>query len=159
MNIADIEALTDPTVDLLEGIAGLIVAAGLGVYRPVGADEPYAETEVGITLNDMPPEPDWIICLSDYQVAADPYPTSFGTIGVQIRTRAAGPDPRNEKRLRGALFQLLHGTTDRWFGSCHLVQLLYKTTVPLNEDDSNRWEYSTNYYADVDFPPTPNRPD
>ena len=139
--------------DLLTGVAQLIAAANLGVWRSTGV---YATTEVGITFDTIPQAPDGVITLTDYVVSDDPT-LSDSVIGVQVRTRAAGQDPRPVKDLDGAIFNVLHGLEGVTLsGGVHLVSMTRRSGASLGQDANNRWMRSSNYYATV-WRPSANR--
>ncbi|MFD7072314.1 minor capsid protein [Streptomyces sp. NPDC059913] len=128
------------TVDLLDGLARLLAAAGLGVYRPDGA---YVAGETAITIASLPPAPERVICLSAYPVTDSPVLTDT-TTGVQVRTRA-GPDPREVDALDDQVHELLHGSGPHRFGAVP-VQLVFRVSAaPIGTDASGRWERSANY--------------
>ena len=139
--------------NLLTGIAYLLAGAGLGTWRYTGA---YAATETAIVLDVLPADPDNVITLTDYAVSDDPT-LSDSVIGVQVRTRCAGPDPRPVKDLDGAIFNALHGLESVTLtGGVHVVSMVRRSGVSLGQDTSNRWMKSSNYYATV-WRPSANR--
>lgn len=139
--------------NLLTGIAQRIAAAGLGVWRDTGA---YAATETGIVLDTLPANPDNVITLTDYAVSDDPT-LSDSVIGIQVRTRCAGLDPRPVKDLDGAIFDALHGLESVTLtGGVHVVSLYRRSGVSLGQDTSSRWMRSSNFYATV-WRPSANR--
>jgi hypothetical protein len=130
------------TVDLLDGLARLLDAAGLGTYRPDGT---YGPGETAITIAAAPPAPDRAIVLAAYPVTDSPQLTDT-TTGVQVRTRA-GADPREVDALDDAVFDVLHGGGPYLFGAVR-VQLLYRVSAaPIGADAAGRMERSANYYA------------
>ena len=137
--------------NLLTGVAQLLAAAGVGVWRDTGA---YAATETGIVLDVIPQDPDQIITLSDYDISDDPT-LSDSVIAVQVRTRWGGQDPRPVKDLDGAIFDALHGLESVTLtGGVHVVSLVRRSGVSLGQDTNNRWMRSANYYATVWRPST-----
>jgi hypothetical protein len=138
---------------LLTGIAQLLAAANLGVWRDTGI---YTATETGIVFDVVPQSPDNIITLTDYAVSDDPT-LSDSVIGVQVRTRCAGQDPRPVKDLDGAIFNALHGLESVTLaGGVHVVSMVRRSGVSLGIDANNRWMRSSNYYATV-WRPSANR--
>ncbi|WKX70049.1 minor capsid protein [Streptomyces sp. XD-27] len=130
------------TVDLLDGLARLLDAHGVGIYRPDGV---YAAGETAITIAATPPAPDRVICLSAYPVTDSPALTDT-TTGIQVRTRA-GTDPREVDLLDDAVFDVLHATGPHLFGTVR-VQLIYRVSAaPIGADSVGRMERSANYYA------------
>lgn len=137
---------------LLTGIAQMLAGAGVGVWRSTGA---YTATETGIVFDVIPQAPDQAITLTDYPVSDDPT-LSDSVIGVQVRTRWGGQDPRPVKDLDGAVFDALHGLESVTLGGVHVVSMVRRSGVSLGQDTSNRWMRSSNYYATV-WRPSPNR--
>ncbi|MFE7116667.1 minor capsid protein [Streptomyces sp. NPDC057654] len=130
------------TVDLLDGLARLLDAAGVGTYRPNGL---YAEGETAITIAATPPAPDRVICLSAYPVEDSAVLTDC-TTGIQVRTRA-GPDPREVDRLDDSVFDVLHGSGPHTWGAAR-VQLIYRSSAaPIGADSAGRAERTSNYYC------------
>ena len=126
--------------DLLTGLAELLVGAGIGAWNPTGA---YAATDTGIVFNVIPQSPDTIITLSD------------SVVGVQVRTRCGGQDPRPVMDLDGSIFSALHGLQGVTLSTgVHLVSLVRRSGVPLGQDANNRWMRSANFYATVWRPST-----
>ncbi len=139
--------------NLLTGVAQLLVGAGLGVWRDTGV---YAASETGITLDTIPQSPDQVITLSDYAVSDDPT-LSDSVVGIQVRTRGAGQDPRPVKDLDGAIFNVLHGLGGVTLaGGVHVVSMVRRSGASLGQDANNRWMRSSNYYATV-WRPSANR--
>ncbi len=137
--------------DLLTGLAELLVGAGIGAWNPTGA---YAATDTGIVFNVIPQSPDTIITLSDYAVSDDPT-LSDSVVGVQVRTRCGGQDPRPVMDLDGSIFSALHGLQGVTLSTgVHLVSLVRRSGVPLGQDANNRWMRSANFYATVWRPST-----
>lgn len=137
--------------NLLTGIAQLIVGAGLGVWRDTGA---YAAGDTAIVLDTVPATPDRVITLTDYVVSDDPS-LSDSIIGVQVRTRWGGADPRPVKELDGAIFALLHGMPARTLtGGVKVVSCFRNSGVSMGQDSNNRWGRSSSYYTRVHRPST-----
>jgi hypothetical protein len=129
------------TVDLLDGLARLLHAAGAGCYRPAGV---YHPGETAIAIAASPPTPDRVIVLTAYPVAESPALTDT-TTGVQVRTRA-GADPREVEQLDDDVFAVLHASGPHTFGTVR-VSLLYRTSAaPIGADDLGRMERSSNYH-------------
>jgi len=139
--------------DLLTGVAQLLSAANLGTWRDTGI---YTAAETGIVFDVIPVAPDNIITLTDYPVSDDPT-LSDSVIGVQVRTRCAGQDPRPVKDLDGSIFNVLHGLESVTLtGGVHIVSMVRRSGASLGEDQNNRWMRSSNYYATV-WRPSANR--
>ena len=139
--------------DLLTGVAQLLAAANLGTWRDSGI---YTAAETGIVFDVIPVSPDNIVTLTDYAVSDDPT-LSDSVIGVQVRTRLGGQDPRPVKDLDGAIFNVLHGLESVTLtGGVHIVSMVRRSGASLGQDANNRWMRSSNYYATV-WRPSGNR--
>ncbi|GAA3455876.1 hypothetical protein GCM10018962_77100 [Dactylosporangium matsuzakiense] len=135
------------TTKLLTGVAELLAAAGVGAWRPDGS--PYAAGETAIVLGGMPPDPARVVLLGAYPVVDDvAQPES--TIGVQLRTRA-GADPRDVQDLDDAAFDALQGLSQQLVGGVWVVQMYRRSSAALGQarDVTDRWERTSNYYAEV----------
>ncbi|WP_406412061.1 minor capsid protein [Streptomyces halstedii] len=130
------------TTDLLDGLARLLDAAGIGTYRPTGA---YTKGETAITIGTMPPVPDRVICLDAYAVEESAALTDT-TTGVQVWTRA-GPDPRDAIALDDDVFGLLQGSGPYLWGVAR-VQLIYRQSAAgLGTDVNGCWQRTSNFYC------------
>ena len=135
--------------DLLTGIAQLLATAGLGTWRDTGI---YTTAETGIVFDTVPQSPDRVITLTDYVVSDDPA-LSDSVIGVQVRTRWGGQDPRPVKDLDGGIFDALHGLEGVTLtGGVHIVSMFRRSGTSMGQDTNNRWGRSSNYYATVHRP-------
>lgn len=132
------------TTLLLAGLAEHLAADGVGLWRPTGT---YAAGETGIVIAAMPPDPERIVCLTMYPVAAMAA-TADVTVAVQVRTRA-GKDPRDVDDLADAVWQTLHGAAHLMWGGIPVVQVLHRSGSPMGRDQLDRWERSDNYYVDT----------
>lgn len=143
------------TVDLLDGLTAMTVAATIAVSRPDGT--PYLPTETGISYKNLPPTPDRMLSLTPYGATGD-YPNlPLGQQRIQVWGRGTS-DPRDVDVLMDAVFDLWQGVTDRQFGDCHVIQILRISSIPMGQDaQSRRWERSDNYSIDYDSPATANR--
>lgn len=129
------------TSSLIEGLAQLMEAAGLGFYRPDGV---YQDDEVGIYLHRLPEGPDKAYALTPYPVE-DTGLTDV-TDGVQIRMRA-GPDPREVSDMADAVRDLLHGRESVVLGTVRVSLIWRQSQAPMGQDPHGREEISSNYYA------------
>lgn len=129
------------TRSLLEGLAGLMESAGLGVYRPDGV---YEDGEVGIFLHRLPEAPDKAYALTPYPVQD----TGLTDVidGVQIRMRA-GPDPREVSDMADAVRDLLHGRGDVVLGGVRVSLIWRQSQAPMGQDEHGREQIASNYYA------------
>ena len=136
---------------LLTGVAQLLSVANLGTWRDTGI---YTAAETGIVFDVIPVAPDNVITLTDYIVSDDPT-LSDSVIGVQVRTRCAGQDPRPVKDLDGAIFNVLHGLESVTLtGGVHIVSMFRRSGTSMGQDTNNRWGRSSNFYATVHRPST-----
>jgi len=139
--------------NLLTGIAQLLATASLGTWRDTGI---YTAAETGIVFDTVPATPDRVITLTDYVVSDDPT-LSDSVIGVQVRTRWAGADPRPVKDLDGAIFNALHGLESVTLtGGIHIVSMFRRSGTSMGQDLNSRWARSSNYYCTV-WRPSNNR--
>ena len=142
------------TSDLLTGIATMSAAAGVGTYSPSGV---YTAGQTGIFMKVMPANPDRVIVLTAVN-QGDDISNPFGQIMVQARFRGLPGQPLDVDDLADSFFSIFHGTTGLVFGTMGAVQMNRKVSVPNGMDDLKRWERIDQYYLDVDFPLTANRP-
>lgn len=141
------------TTDLLEGIAGMIVAGVAGTtYNPSAAT-----VNGGILLKFMPASPDRVITLTAV-FQGDDITMPLGQVMVQVRGRGLPNRPTDVDDLLDSIFTVLHGTTNLTFGSVTVIQMNRKVSVPMGMDDSKRFERVDQFYLDLDFPASANRP-
>lgn len=149
--------MSGPTTDMVGGIAQLLAAAGIAVYRPDGLV--YTADETAITKKDLPPAPDRVIAITAYGAGDDQPVITYGQRFVQLRFRGAAGDPDDVDDLADAAFDALHGRENLTFGSVHVTQILRFSSVPLGMDEqSRRWQRADNYQLDVDWPSSATRP-
>lgn len=142
------------TADLLAGIAGEIEAPGIAIRSDVG----WTAGQTAITYALMPADPDRVVTLTIYG-ASDHPSQPLGSVNLQVRSRGVPEQPLDVDALDDAVFAVLQGLTDRTYGSAHVIQVLRKSSMPLGVDANSRWERSSNYVLDVDYPATPLRND
>jgi len=144
------------TTDLLTGLAQQLHDNSIGTYRATGA---YLASETAIVFKDMPVSPDRCIVLNTYVPVANDSPNiPVSLIAIQARVRGNASQPLDPDALRDAIYNLLHGQMHRTYSTCHANHITHYSTVPMGKDGSKRWEIAVNFYADVDLPPTTNRP-
>lgn len=140
--------------DLLTGLAAYLQTAGIGTWNTSGL---YTATQTGIVLGTVPQTPDRIVTLTAYTVDDDAS-LSDSVVGVQVRCRWGGSDPRPVDDLADSIFALLHGNTAFTLGSgataVTVVQCLRSSGVSLGQDANNRWSSVANYYLTVHRPST-----
>jgi hypothetical protein len=135
--------------DLLTGLAVYLQSAGIGTWNTTGA---YTSGQTGIVLNHVPQSPDRAITLTAYGVDDSPS-LSDSVVGVQVRCRWGGQDPRPVDDLSDSIYDLLHGKT-AWELSTGItiVQCLRNSETSLGQDDNARWANASNYYLTVHRP-------
>lgn len=130
---------------LLRGLAHHLHAAGVGNYTP---DAVAAELNglPAITLINLPPSPDRVICLTDYPLQADPA-LSEVVIGVQLRIRGTR-DPMVASDIRDAAYDALQGIRGLILSTgLPLVHMYWQSEAPIGPDDLDRYERTINYYV------------
>ena len=139
--------------DVLEGLADLLHNASIGTWGTSGA---YSASDTGIVLGVVPQAPDRIITLTAYGVSGDDPSLSDSEIGVQVRCRWSGQDPRDVNDLDDTVFSALHGRKEFTLSTgVRVVQCLrHSGPVSLGQDENNRWSTSSNYYLTVHRPST-----
>lgn len=142
------------TRDLLTGLAQMINDSGIAVYDPSGV---YTAGQTGIIFKNVPTTPDRVVVLTAVPFT-DLTMVPAGLVLVQVRTRGLPNNPLDVDDLGDAVFDLLQGLRDQTFGTVHIIQCLRKSSVPMGQDSSKRWERVDHMYTDLDFPATVNRP-
>lgn len=143
------------TNDLLTGLAADIAASGAATYRSDGTA--YLTSETAITFALLPDQPNRVVTLTAYRVGGDDPQNPTGQITVQVRTRGLPDQPMDTDALDDAIYDVLQGAQRKTYGSLMVSQVLIRSSLPMGRDPSNRWERSTNYVLDVNYPPTSNR--
>ncbi|SDL17875.1 hypothetical protein SAMN04488074_109206 [Lentzea albidocapillata subsp. violacea] len=129
------------TRTLAHGLAEHLAAEGIGIYRRAGS---YLESEVGIVIGTVPAAPARVLVLSLYPLVDD-VDQADSVLGLQVRTRCGGPDPREALDRLDDVFDLLHGATHLDLGGA-LVHLAMRTSsVPMSRDQSGRYEHADTY--------------
>lgn len=128
------------STDLVEGLAELLAAGGLGVYRPEALYDP---AETGIVLAVMPPDPDRAICLTDYPVEDTDQPDAITAIQIRMR---AGPDPRAVSALADDVFDLLHNRRHYRVRGIHIALSWRNSQAWIGQDAHGRMEIAANFY-------------
>lgn len=138
--------------DLLTGLAVYLAAGGLGAtWNTSGA---YTALQTGIVLGNIPEEPDRIITLRSYGVSEHPA-LSDSVLGVQVRCRWGGRDPRPVDDLQDLIFNLLHAKTNLTLSTgVNVVQSQWQSAGTLGQDGKFRWSNVANYHLSVHRPST-----
>ncbi|MFS0695130.1 minor capsid protein [Streptomyces nitrosporeus] len=131
------------TTNLVEGLADLLAASGLGTYGP--PDEPYPATGTAIVLYVMPAAPDAVICLTPYPIE-DTGGADVVT-AVQVRMRAPGADPRAVTDMADAVRDVLHGREHYRCRGVPVALSWRQSQAWLGPDATRRHEITANYYA------------
>jgi hypothetical protein len=129
------------TSNLLDGIAGLLAEAGVGVFRPdgmVGADE------TGIFRAVMPDQPDRALGLTAYPVEDSEHTDAI--TGVQIRMRAGPGDVDAIDDLADAVFDALHNRQHYEVGGVHVALSWRQSQAWIGQDTHGRMELTSNFY-------------
>lgn len=130
------------TRDLLTGLRSEVAAGGLAT---------------SVFYKGLPTAPDRAIALTPYSTD-DEATVATGRFRVQFWFRGSVNQALDCDDDADAVFNILHGLTDRQYGSVHLVQCFRVSSVPLGIDESKRTQRSDNYELYVDFPTTAARP-
>lgn len=134
------------TDDLLTGLALDLDTASVGVWNDTGI---YQPDEIGIVIGRLPDQPSNIIALAPYGVD-DSNVDGDDTIGVQVKTRRDGQDPRPGIDLADAVFEHWHSAHDLTLPNDVFVkQMLRRSWVSGGIDDSNRATTIQNFYVQL----------
>lgn len=131
------------TSALTTSIAGLLDAAGVGVWRPTGPD--YTDSETGIFYGAIGPSPDKAIGVSVYG-QQDDIETTVQTRSVQIRYRGAPGVPNGADIVADAGFEALQGT----YHVPGIARITRSFVSNLGADTSGRQERADNYTIVLD---------
>lgn len=129
------------TSSIVTGLAELLAAEGLGVFRTDGV---YVDGETGIFLHRLPESPDKAYAITPYPVE-DTGLTDV-TDGIQIRMRA-GPDPAEVLDMADAVRDLLHMRENTLLGAVRISLIWRQSQAPMGQDPHGREELTSNYYA------------
>lgn len=139
------------TTDLLTGLGVYLAANGVGTWNTSGV---YTSGQTGIVLGNLPQSPDRIVTLTSYGVSDSPS-LSDSVIGVQIRCRWGGQDPRLVDDLQDVIFNLLQWMTSVSLSTgVEIVQCTRNSMATLGQDANGRWSNVSNYYLSVWRPST-----
>jgi hypothetical protein len=131
---------------LLTGLAELLHAESLGVWRPSGSGV-YLPSETAIVVGDIIPAPDRLITLASYPVDS-PRGMQDIVVGVQFRLRGT-PDARTVIDLGSNLFDALDNSGQQTWGDIAVTNVYRRSHTPLGRDGKNRCEASHNYYVEA----------
>ncbi|QJT04352.1 hypothetical protein G9272_32055 [Streptomyces asoensis] len=136
------------TSSLLDGIAGLLVGAGVGIFDPDGVIQ---DPDTGIFRGVMPDGPERAIALTAYPV--EDTDLTDAITGVQFRIRA-GRDPDAIDDLADAVFDALHNRRHYSCGSVTVVLSWRQSQAWIGQDARGRMELTSNFYFRTDRPGT-----
>ncbi|WP_086765335.1 minor capsid protein [Streptomyces bobili] len=134
------------TSSLLDGIAGLLAEAGVGVFDPDGVIEDPA---TGIFRGVTPDFPDRAIGITAYPV--EDTDRTDTTIGVQLRMRA-GRYPDAIDDMADAVRDALHMRRHYVVGGVSVVLSWRQSQAWIGQDAHGRMELTSNYYFRTDRP-------
>lgn len=141
--------------DLLTGLAQMISDSGIALYKPSGA---YAPADRGVVFGGWPQSPDRCIVLNYTPITlATKIPMERGILEAHLR--GAPGDVWDSTDTASAVRDLLQGITNTPLGTANIIQILHQNSVPIVQDANKRYEHVEIFYADIDSPPTANRPD
>lgn len=128
------------TSSLLDGIAGLLAEAGVGVFRPDGVIE---DPDTGIFRGVMPDSPEQAIGLTAYPVEDNEHAEAI--TGVQMRMRA-GRNPDALDDLADAVWDVLHNRQHYTAGGIHVALSWRQSQAWIGQDTQGRMELTSNFY-------------
>jgi hypothetical protein len=128
------------TSSLLDGIAGLLDEAGVGVFRP---DAVVSDPDTGIFRGVMPDAPERALGLTAYPV--EDTDLTDAITGVQIRMRA-GRNPDAIDDLADAVFAALHNRQHYELGGIHVALSWRQSQAWIGQDAHGRMELTSNFY-------------
>ena len=131
-------------LEILEAIAERLEARGIGEWDSdanYGAAGPLA----AIYVRMVPETARSVITLSPYPVTVALSPND-SILGLQVRTRTPGRDPRTTDQLDGAILGVLHGLRNVELGGHRVTKILFQSGDSMGQDGSGRWSRSSNYY-------------
>lgn len=129
--------------DVITAIAERLEAAGVGVWDPAGAYHPGPEPAIFVGVHPDVRRP--VITLTPYPVEAQLNPND-SILGIQVRTRAEGRDPRGTINLDGKVYDVLHGLTNLQLGDWRATKILFQSGTTMGQDGLERWGRTANYY-------------
>ncbi|MEU9557976.1 minor capsid protein [Streptomyces fumanus] len=129
------------TSSLLDGIAGLLQEAGIGIFSPDGV---IGGQDTGIYRAVMPDEPDRAIGLTAYPV--EDTDLTDAITGVQIRMRAGPGDVDAIDDMADAVWAVLHNRQHYELNGVHVVLSWRQSQAWIGQDTRHRMELTANYY-------------
>lgn len=145
-------AVTDRETSLLNGWGEWLAGQGLAVWDAEGV---YPRGTLGglpaVTIGAVPQDPDTLVTLTLYGLGPDPI-VADSTVGLQVRARCAGSDPRPVADLAGGLFAVMHGRQHLVIGGVHVAQVVRTSWATLGQDSAGRWSRTDNYAVTIHNP-------
>lgn len=133
------------TENLLTGLARDLHAGEIGTWRTNGV---YTKDQIGIILGTFPDKPADVIALMAYPVSDDP--VGDDVIGIQVRTRRDGQDPRPGMNLADDIHERWHMAHDLTLpGGVFVKQLERRSATSGGRDSAGRSSLIQNFYATV----------
>lgn len=150
--------MTDPgpTAAIALGVVSLLQAAGVGTYNP---DAEVTDGTVSLVFKMMPATPDRALVV-DVIPTQDDAANPMGQYAIRLRGRGAANDPLDVDNILDAAFQVLHASSYLDFDGVEVTQILRRPNGVAQQgyDSKLRWLRADQYLADVDYPPTAQRP-
>jgi hypothetical protein len=125
---------------LLQGVAELLDAEGIGRYAP---DAVLPADVTGIVLGKSPDGPDRVLGLTPYPVAADD--STDSVTGIQARMRW-GTDAAGLVDLAEAVFNVLHNRRSYRLRGVWVEISWRQSQAWIGQDSRGRMELVANYY-------------
>lgn len=130
--------------DIVTAVAERLAAEDIADWDPTGAY--LANTgKPAIFIQAYPDIARPIISLSPYLVAAVLDPND-SVLGLQVRTRTEGRDPRPVNDLDSSIFRALHGQRGIALAGYRITKILFQSGASMGQDGSDRWGRSANFY-------------
>lgn len=126
--------------DLLQGVAELLDAAGIGAYDPAGV---LPADGTGIALGKVPDGPDRCLGLTPYPVADDD--STDSVTGIQARMRW-GTDALALGQLAEDVFTALHNRRSYSVRGVQVEISWRNSQAWIGPDSRGRMELTANYY-------------
>lgn len=136
------------TNSLLDGIAGLLEVAGIGLFRP---DQVIEDPDTGIFRGVVPDTPERAIGITAYPV--EDTDLTDAITGVQFRMRAGrAPDAIDD--MADAVFDALHNRRHYVVNGVSIVLSWRQSQAWIGQDAHGRMELTSNFYFRTDRPGT-----
>lgn len=136
------------TRNLTHGLALRLAAAGVGTYRETGA---YTATETGIVIATVPQDPPRLLAITPYPLATHPTHADE-VVGLQVRARSAGADPRDALDLVDAVHDAIGGATHLDLAGVIVHRVERRASAPMGRDANGRYEHADTYHLQAHHP-------